>query len=232
MWCRPAFEPCTGDDMECCSGRCSDDALGFLRCLPIGGCRPSGPVLTSQGQINQFGEICSESCDCCSGLCEADDAGRLRCAKAGDPTCGSPAQALLADGEICETDCQCESNLCAEPRPPDAGGQYPKRCLDADPEGGSCVGDGEACVDPGECCEGPCLPDDDCGFSCSGSSGAGGAGAGSGGGGPSGSGAGAGGSSGCQSSGESCTTSTDCCASLACVPDGMGGYVCQPPPPN
>jgi hypothetical protein len=204
--------------MECCSGRCTADLLGFDRCLPIGGCRPSGPVLTSQGPVNLFGEICGDECDCCSELCEADENGAPRCKKHGDPTCGLPDQVKLHNGEICETDCQCISNLCAEPRPPDAGGQFPKRCLDALPSsgsgGGMCQNEGEPCVDPGECCNGLCLPSESmCGFECGGSGGAGG-------GDP------------CVPAGDTCTTTADCCDGHECIPDGMGGLTCALPPVN
>ena len=168
-WCRPAFEPCTGDDMECCSGRCADDEFGFLRCLPIGGCRPSGPVLTFQGASNTFGEICQSGCDCCSNVCGPDERGVNRCQNLGDTACGAAGQVQLENGEICETQCQCLSGICDEPPPPDSGGQLPKRCLEAPITAGSCRGPGEACVDPSECCDGLCLPDTDaCGFTCGG----------------------------------------------------------------
>jgi hypothetical protein len=209
--------------MECCSGRCTDDANGFLRCLPIGGCRPSGPVLTSQGPSNIYGEVCGANCDCCSNVCEADENGVKRCKKLGDPTCGPSGQVMLDNGEICETDCQCKSGLCSEPRPPDSGGQFPKRCLDVVAGADSCKSSGDTCVDPGQCCEGPCLPvSNACGFSC----GAGGAPGTGGAGGMAGTG-GTGGTGGlCVDLGGACTTATDCCTGYTCIPDGNAGLVC------
>jgi hypothetical protein len=183
-------------------------------------------VLTTQGPANLYGEICGGNCDCCSNLCEADESGVPRCKKLGDPTCGEDGQALLENGEICETDCQCESGLCAEPRPPDSGGQFPKRCLDTPAGDGSCRPTGDGCVDPGQCCDGVCLPlADACGFGC-GSGGGGGYGGSAGTGGDGGYGGGP-----CVVMGQTCTTASDCCAGLTCAPDGMGGLRCVTIPP-
>jgi hypothetical protein len=172
-------------------------------------------VLTSQGPVNQYGEVCAGDCDCCSGICEADANGVSRCKKGGDPTCGEPDQMQLPIGELCETDCQCASNICAEPRPPDAGGQFPKRCLDpATPgAGGQCKMEGQGCTDPADCCNALCLPAlDFCGFACGGGGGGGG--------------------SSCVQEGNQCTNSGDCCGGLDCVPNGQGGLVCALLPPN
>jgi hypothetical protein len=189
--------------------------------------------LTSQGPPNLYGEICGAGCDCCSNTCEADASGVKRCKKLGDPTCGSSGQVKLENGEICETDCQCKSNLCAEPRPPDSGGQFPKRCLDEPVSSTECKGEGEGCVDPGQCCDGLCLPDQSsgaCGFNCGGggTAGTGGGGGTSGAGGSSGSG----GTPSCVPLSGACTTSSDCCSGLDCFPDGNGGLYCAVPPPR
>jgi hypothetical protein len=132
---------------------------------------------------------------------------------------------LLENGEICETDCQCVSGLCAEPRPPDAGGQFPKRCLDT-AAGGECKVSGDTCFDPGQCCDGLCLPAADaCGFTCGGGGSGGAPGVG---GSPGEGGTGNVGDPGCVDFGGNCTTDSDCCVDYACAPNGASGLVCLP----
>jgi hypothetical protein len=134
---------------------------------------------------------------------------------------------LLKNGEICETDCQCISERCAEPRPPDSGGQFPKRCIEGPGDGAACKGDGDTCADPGECCNRLCLPNpQSCGFSCGGRSGTGGT-SGTGGGGTGGTGGGP-----CVVAGQACTAAGDCCTGLICLPDGRGGLFCGRPVPR
>jgi hypothetical protein len=140
---------------------------GFKRCEPIGGCRPSGPVETPLNVLNEFGEICTDDDQCCSGLCGVDQDGRNRCEKLGDPQCDLPSPVCLPQGELCETDCECCGGMrCDRPRPDDALGPFPKRCIGT----GSCLPDGELCGDPGECCNGLCTPDPNgdyrCGAAC------------------------------------------------------------------
>lgn len=223
-FCRPAFEPCSGDGAECCSGTCATDLLGFLRCLPAGGCRPSGPAMTSEGQLNLYGEACAEGCDCCTSVCEADESGASRCKKLGDPTCGSAGQVKLPAGEICDEACQCESGICAEPTPPEVDEMIPKRCLTQVPDGaggaggvggggggGACSMDGAPCFDPADCCSGLCLPSKDtCGFACA---------------------APAGGSCDGVEPAGACTTTADCCGESECIPVAGGALVCDVPPP-
>jgi hypothetical protein len=191
--------------------------------MPAGGCRPSGPVMTSEGAVNIYGEACADACDCCAGACEADEKSVLRCKKLGDPTCGSPNQAKLPTGEICETDCQCATGICAEPTPPDVSDPISKRCLEQLPDGsggaggggggggGECTTQGEQCYDPADCCSGLCLPSASlCGFECFAP------------GGP------------CDGveAGSPCTTSADCCNQAECIPVGGGRLVCDAPPPK
>jgi hypothetical protein len=144
-WCKPVFEPCD-TELDCCSYRCTRDEAAFKRCEPIGGCRPSGPVETPLNVINQFGEVCSSDDQCCSGLCGMDADGRDRCQKRGNPDCDEPNPVCLPQGELCETDCECCGGLrCDRPRPDDALGPFPKRCIGT---GGMCVADGGLCGDP------------------------------------------------------------------------------------
>jgi hypothetical protein len=234
QWCKPTFETCETDHRDCCGFKCERDSLGFKRCLAIGGCRVSGAIETSKGELNQFGEICSDNCDCCSQICEADELGVKRCKKKGDPRCDGVDQVCLPFGELCETECECCSGICLPATPPDAAGQFPKRCLHplpgADPGAGggsgTCHPDGAECAAPSECCSGLCLPSaGECGFRCGGggSGGTGGAGVGGAGG-----GSGTGGSAGepCVAYGNACTTSSDCCGIGECLPDGKGGLFC------
>ncbi|MDI7267539.1 MAG: putative metal-binding motif-containing protein [Myxococcota bacterium] len=192
-WCRSSYETCATSS-ECCVFRCRNDSWGFKRCLPIGGCRTSGPPLTTRGRINLYGEICSVGWECCSGICEADGDGVMRCRKAGNPVCGQPDFVCLPRGEICETDCQCCEGRCVEPRPPDPLGPYPKRCVVGTFP--VCLGCGLPCGDPGECCSGQCVRWSDSRYRCCHESGT------------------------CVPAGGDCTTTSDCCPPLSCIPSG------------
>jgi len=211
QYCRPTFEDCEFD-FECCSGKCKENLLGQKTCEPIGGCKTSGPTLTSQGAINTWGDLCSagaEGCDCCSGVCSADPDGVLRCEKVGNPECGEEGFVCQPDGELCDTDCQCCSGTCDEARPPDQFGPFPKRCIGEGEGGGSGSGEpGECapldapCSDPADCCSELCVPDNtdgECGFRCADE---------------------------CVPVSGACTTSADCCGEIECLPDGLGGLYC------
>ena len=138
--CRPSFEVCSVDP-DCCSGLCQEDAAGVRRCMPLGGCRVSGPVLTPFGETNRHGEICANASQCCSGICGTDSDGLSRCEKVGDS-----GLVCFPDGELCEADFECCSNRCTTPR---IGS--PKRCVHSD-FGSVCRAPGETCADSGECC--------------------------------------------------------------------------------
>lgn len=230
-WCLPTFEPCE-TDIECCSGKCERDVSGFKRCLPIGGCRTSGPVLTTKGPLNQFGEICRGNHDCCSSSCQTDTEGVARCKKRGDPTSSATNPVCLPEGELCETDQECcaaadgGAPRCDRPPAPPGETAYPKRCLTG---GTACRPNGAQCADPTQCCGGTCQLHPDLIFRC-------------GvpppppdggprlpdGGAPPDAGLQLDGGSNCTGYGLGCTTSRDCCQGqgLQCVPDGSGGLVC------
>jgi hypothetical protein len=218
---------CETDHRDCCGFKCDRDPLGFKRCLAIGGCRTSGAIETSKGELNQYGEICADNCDCCSKICEADAFGVKRCKKRGDPRCDGNNQVCLPAGELCETECECCSGICLPATPPDAAGQFPKRCLNAPlgPDaggggsGGGCRPNGAECAAPSECCTGLCLPaPGECAFRCSGGGGTGGTGGASGTGGT--------GGAPCVPISGACTSDADCCNEARCLPDGKGGLFC------
>ena len=206
QWCLAAFEPCTNDG-DCCSGECDPDSFGFRVCLPIGGCRMSGPISTTEGTLNEFGEICASAADCCSALCAPDASGVLRCRKQGDPRYNAPSRVCLPEGELCNTDTDCCSGeKCIQP-PSFPGASYspPRRCLNT--TGTLCRADGQSCAEPSQCCGTICVLHPDQTYRC---------------GPPPGSDAGA-----CIPSGGGCTRDPDCCAGTVCAPDGVGGLSCR-----
>jgi hypothetical protein len=211
-WCLATFEPCE-TDIECCTGLCDRNSFGFKVCLPIGGCRASGPVSTPKAQLNEFGEICAAGSDCCSERCQPDAEGVLRCRKQGDPRSSASPRVCLPEGELCETDSECCVGKCDRPpTPPGASFAIPKRCLTGG--GAPCRSAGAGCADPSQCCSGLCVlhPDDQ--YRCGAP--------------PSGADAGTpadGGS--CVPRGGACTNDRDCCSDVYCTPNGTGGLSCQ-----
>jgi hypothetical protein len=205
LWCLATFEPCENNS-DCCSGECDPDSFGFRVCIPIGGCRTSGRLLTTEGALNEFGEICASSAECCSALCEPDSSGALRCKKRGDPRSGASNPVCLPEGELCNTGSTCCSGAkCIAPvAPPDAGYVLPTRCLI--PSGTLCRSDGASCVEPSQCCIAICVLHPDQTYRC----------------GPPGVDAGT-----CIPAGGGCTRDADCCSGTLCAPEGDGRLSCR-----
>ena len=207
LWCLATFEPCENNS-DCCSGECDPDSFGFRTCIAIGGCRTSGPIVTPQGALNEFGEICASSADCCSTLCAPDSTGALRCKKQGDPRyTGSTGGVCLPEGELCGTnqDC-CGGTKCSRPpAPPDAGYALPNRCLST--SGTGCRSDGDFCLEPSQCCSAICVLHPDQTYRC---------------GAPPGVDAGT-----CLPPDGGCTRDLDCCVGAVCAPEGEGRLSCR-----
>jgi hypothetical protein len=140
----------------------------------------------------------------------------------GHPGQDQPEPICLPAGELCENDAHCCGGSCLQLRDdPPIGPQFPKRCtdLDCDPRSGPpcCRPDGETCADPAECCGGICVLHPDDAFRCGppppppppGDAGIPDGGY-------------------CIPRGDDCTTSSDCCMDLACIPVGAR-LVCDVP---
>jgi hypothetical protein len=134
----------------------------------------------------------------------------------GHPGQNQPEPICLPAGELCENDAHCCSRTCIQLRDdPPVGPQFPKRCtdLDCDPRSDPdcCVSDGGECADPAECCGDICALHPDGIFRCGPPRVPGDAGV------PDG-GVPDGGY--CIPRGDDCTTDSDCCEGLSCIPAG------------
>jgi hypothetical protein len=207
LWCLATFEPCV-DNSDCCSGECDPDSFGFRVCIAIGGCRTSGHILTPNGALNEFGEVCSSAADCCSALCAPDSTGVLRCQKQGDPRSSASSPVCLPEGELCDLLIQncCGGGRCITPAsPPGANYVIPRRCINTS---GSCLSDGQSCVEPSQCC-GPspmCVLHPDQTYRCGPPPPLDGT---------------------CIPPGGACTRDADCCVGALCAPEGEGRLSCR-----